>query len=181
MAILLIIISILLWLASGAALFRRILLAPALSYLGLLALSFAERDDAPLLPINNTILIGWLCMTLVVMLATLMQNPAVTQQRRGVGYMLAGAIVGLAIGLLGFTFTSTPAMLYATMVIATAAGTFFGFLLFSNTPDGRAVGFSSGRFFTYLMAKGFPTAITVMQAGVVLVILIARNLSRLAG
>lgn len=31
----------------------------------------------------------------------------------------------------------------------------------------------AGNFFKYLLAKGFPTAITIMQIGVVLVIVIA--------
>lgn len=155
--------------------FKKQLLAPALSYLGLLFASFAQHDNVPLIPINNTILIGWLCMTVVVMLAVIMQPPAITAQTRGEGYILGGAIVGLAIGLLGFTFSSVLSMLYGIMVVATLAGIFFGYLLFTNTPAGSAVNFRSGRFYTYLLAKGFPTAITVMQIGVVLVILVARS------
>ncbi len=172
-----IILSILCWLGSFYFLFRKQIIAPALSYTGLLLVSLAERGGIPMVPINNTILIGWLCMTLVVTLATVMQPPAITAQSRGEGYILGGAVVGLAIGLLGFTFSSVLPMLYGIMVVSTLAGIFFGYLLFTNTPHGAAVGFNSGRFYTYLLAKGFPTAITVMQLGVVLVILVARNMS----
>ena len=175
MATLLIIISIMLWLAAFAALFFRMVAAPAFSYLGLLMLSLAkDADEIPLIPINSTILIGWLAMTLIVIVATLMQPAPIQQQNRGVAYMLGGAIVGMTIGLLGVTFLSSVSMLYGVMVIATAAGTFFGYLLFTNTPAGRALSFGSGNFYTYLLAKGFPTAVAVMMAGVPLVILAFR-------
>lgn len=178
MGTLFIILSIICWAGSLFLLFRKQLVAPALSYLGLLLLSFARTGDIPYVPINNTILIGWLCMTLVVMLATMLQPPAITAQTRGEGYMLGGALTGMAIGLLGFTFTSSLPLLYGIMIVGTLAGVFFGYLLFTNTPHGAAVGLRSGRFFTYLPAKGFPTAVTVMQIGVALVILVARNAMR---
>lgn len=175
MGIFYMILSVLCWLLAFGLLFRKQLAAPALSYLGLLFLSMANRGGVPFVPINNTILIGWLCMTLVVMLATVLQPPAISMQTRGEGYMLGGAVTGMAIGLLGFTFSAALPMLYGIMIIATLAGIFFGYLLFTNTPSGAAVGLRSGRFFTYLLAKGFPTAITVMQLGVALVIIVARN------
>ena len=43
----------------------------------------------------------------------------------------------------------------------------------SHAPEGAGFGPSSGHFFNYLLAKGFPTAITVMQIGVALVLAIA--------
>lgn len=175
MAILLIILSVLLWASSIVALFGKQLAAPALSYIGMLTLSGASDPNGnPLVPVNNTILIVWLCMTLVVTVATLMQPQAITSQRRGEGYMLVGAIVGLAVGLLGFSFSSAINMLYGIMVLAVITGVFFGYLIFTNTPDGAAVRMNSGRFFTYLLAKGFPTAITVMMIGIPLVIIVAR-------
>ncbi|MDE6142491.1 MAG: hypothetical protein K2F94_00270, partial [Muribaculaceae bacterium] len=115
------------------------------------------------------------CMTIVVATATMLQPVPLRRASRGMGYIMTGAIAGMAIGLLGFSFASHVSMLYAIMVVATAAGTFFGFLIYTNTPQGRPVGIGSGNFFKYLLAKGFPTAITVMQLGVVLVLLIAIN------
>lgn len=169
-----IIISCLLFAVTFWFIYRNQLLAPAFSYMALLAMSMATNPiGEPYLPINTTILISWLCMTLVVMVATIMQPEAVRRQTRGVWYMAIGALTGMAVGLLGFTFTLNLPLLYAIMVIATAAGCFFGFMLFTNTPAGVDVGFRSGNFFRYLLAKGFPISITVMMMGIVLVLLLA--------
>lgn len=152
------------------------LLAPAFSYMGLLALSLADnRLGQPYLPINNTILISWLCMTLVVMVATMLQPEAVRRQTRGVWYMAIGTITGMAVGLLGFTFTYNLPMLYTFMIMGCAAGCFLGYLLFTRTPRGEAVGIRSGHFFQYLLAKGFPIAISIMMMGVVAVLILAVN------
>ncbi len=168
MAVFIIILSILLWLAALAALLRRQIAAPALGYLGLLCLSFAKDGNLPLLPISPSILWGWLAMTAVVTMAVLLQPSAVRDGTEGTGYMTGGALTGLAVGLLGFSATPDLGMLYGIMVVAVAAG-----VLFSRTPRGAGFGPSSGHFFNYLLAKGFPTAITVMQIGVALVLAIA--------
>ena len=158
-----IVLSCVLWVAALAVLPFRQILAPVLSFLGLLTLSFATNDAGfPLLPVNNVILVGWLCMTTVVTLATLMQPAPVLSQTRGMGYIL-----------LGFTVSSSVSMLYGIMIVGVVVGIFFGFLLYTNTPAGRPVNITSGFFFKYLLAKVLPTAITVMQIGVVLVLLIA--------
>lgn len=175
MAVAFIILAVLLWVVSLFLQGRRQLLAPAASYLGLLTLSFATGSDGlPLLPINNVILIGWLCMTLVVMTTVVLQPAAVRAQKRGTGYMTVGALAGMSVGLLGFTVgAGSLSLIYGLMILATAAGTFFGFLLFTNTPDGAGVNLRSGRFFKYLLAKGFPIAIAVMMTGVAAVVAIA--------
>lgn len=173
MSVFLLIASIIMWVASLVCIPSRPLYAPAFSYLGLLGISFCETAGVPWLPVNNNMLISWLCITVVVMLATMLQPMDIRKQTRGMAYIIGGAIVGLAIGLLGFTVSAKIGMLYGIMIIAVAVGIFFGFLLYSNTPDGRAVNVSSGYFFRYLMAKGFPAAVTVMQIGLVLVLLIA--------
>lgn len=179
MALTLIILSCLLWLSAVCALFSRKMLAPAaplLSFCALVVLSVAKSPEGyPLLPINATILIFWFCMTLIVVIATRLQPDGIRQQTRGVGYMMVGAIVGMVIGLLGFTVSADLSMLYGIMILATVVGVFLGYLLFSRTPDGEAVAPGSGNFFRYLLAKGFPIAITVMQAGVALVLLLAVN------
>lgn len=170
----LIVISVILFIGSLLFLFLRQLLAPASAYLGMLAISFARTADGlPIVPVNNTILMGWLCMTILVMTATILQPLPLRQSSRGEGYMAIGALAGMAVGLLGYSFASLPSMLYGIMIVATVAGTFLGFLLYSRTPEGIPTGIGSGHFFKYLLAKGFPTAITVMQIGVVLVLIIA--------
>ena len=167
-----IVISCVLWALSIFLLFRKQLLAPAASYLGLLALSMADNAQGePLLPINNTMLIGWLCITLVSMTATILQPYAIREQKRGVAYMLVGAVTGLFLGLLDYTIQLDISARYGMMIIATAVGAFFGYLIFTCTPNGKNVNFGSGNFFRYLLAKGFPVAITVMMMGIVLVIL----------
>lgn len=174
MATILIILSCLLFIAALLLVWPRIILSPLCSYLGLLALSFAtNKYGYPLLPINSTILYSWLYITIVVMVATVMQAPPLRHTTKGVGYMLVGSIAGMAVGLLGFTFATTLSMVYAIMIVATAAGCFFGYLLYTNTPDGLPVASGSGHFGKYFLAKAFPIAITVMQLGVVAVLLIA--------
>ena len=173
MAIILIILSILLWCTSLWLLFRRPVLAPGISYLALLALSFARTDGVPLLPINGTILTGWLCMTIVVMAATVMQPLDLRKRPEGTAYLVIGALAGMVLGLLGYSAGESVTMKYGIMIVATAAGVFMGYVLFGNTPAGRALRAGSGNMLRMLPAKGFPIAITVMQIGVALVLALA--------
>lgn len=170
MSVFLLIASIIVWAASVWVLPSRPLFSPALSYLGLLGISFC---NFPTIEIPDSMLISWLCITVVVMMATILQPASINRQARGMAYIIGGAFVGLAIGLLGFTVSTAITGYYAIMIVAVAVGIFFGFLLYSNTPDGRAIGVMSGNFFRYLMAKGFPSAVTVMQIGLVFVLLIS--------
>lgn len=173
MYIFLIILSCLLWLGSLWTLRGRQILAPALSYAALLLLSFARKDGYPLLPINSTILMGWMVMTIAVMFIVILQPEAVRRQTRGTLYMIVGAVAGMAVGLLGFSFSTNLQLLYAAMIAGVVVGIFCGFLLYTRTPEGAPVAPRSGNFFRYLLAKGFPTGITVMQIGVALVLTIA--------
>lgn len=174
MATFLIILSCLLFAGALALVPKKILLAPACAYIGLVLVSLAKSSDGyPLVPINATMLTGWLCMTIVVMTATILQPLPLRESSRGTGYLLTGALTGMAVGLLASSSGQQPAMMYGIMIAATVAGTFLGFLLYTRTPQGRPVGIGSGNFFKYLLAKGFPTAITVMQPGMVCVLLIA--------
>lgn len=175
MTVFLIILSCVLFAGAIWALATRIVLAPALSYIGLVCLSLATRNGYPLLPVNGTILAGWFCMTLVVTFTIFLEPQAVMRQTRGMWYIIVGALAGLAVGLLGFTVSASTTLLYSIMILAVAAGIFLGFLFYTRTPDGRPVAPGSGNFFKYLLAKGLPTAITVMQIGVVLVLVIALN------
>lgn len=175
MAIFLIIVSILVWIASLVCLWRKTILGPALSFVALLLISFARKDGFQLLPVNGTILIGWLCMTVVVTLLTMMQPRELTSSSRGVSYMAVGSLTGIAIGLLASTFSASLSVIYSSMIVGVAAGVFFGYLLYTNTPEGRGLRVGAGNFMPILLAKGFPVAITVMQIGVALVLLLAVN------
>lgn len=173
MSIFLIILSCLLWAFSLWLLRGRQIAAPAVSYAALVVLSLAKENGWQILPINLTMLTGWLCMTLVVMFACYLQPAAVRAQTKGWGYITLGALVGMVAGLLGSSLSVSISVLYGIMILATVAGIFLGFLFYTNTPDGRPIAPGSGHFFRYLLAKGFPTAITVMQGGVALVLLLA--------
>lgn len=175
MLVFLCILAGLLWLASVWALYGRQLLAPALSYAALVCLSFARVDGIRWLPLNGTILTGWLVMSVIVMVTVILQPETVRLQTRGTTFMLGGGLAGLALGLLAFTTPASITALYAWMVIGTAAGTAAGFLCYASTPEGRPVRPGSGKFLRFLLAKGFPTAITLMQLGVALVLILAMN------
>lgn len=181
MVALIIAASSVLWLAAFVALWRRPVISPVLSFLALLCLSAAKTGDMalggpyPLVPVNSSVLMSWLCITVVVTGASVMQPASRMAGNASTAYLLGGALAGLAVGLLGFTFSSVLSVLYGCMVVAVAAGTFFGWLLFSNTPAGRSHMAGADGFFPLLLAKGFPVAITVMQLGVPLVILTAAS------
>ena len=151
MTVFLIILSILLWASSIWCLFGRQILAPALSYLALVALSFVRQNGYAVIPVNGVMLTGWLCMTLAVMFVVILQP----------------------VGLVGYSVTSSIGMRYAWMILAVVAGIVLGFLFYTGTPAGRPVRPGSGYFLKLLLAKGFPTAITIMQLGVALVLLLA--------
>lgn len=173
MATFLIILSVLLWVCSLTVLLKKTIIGPALSFIALFVLSLARKGGFPLLPINSTILIGWLCMTAAVTGLTAMQPRSETDSAKGMGYVVAGALTGMAIGLLATTFGVSLTMTYGAMIIATAAGIFFGYLIYSNTPAGAECSIGSGNFFRSVFAKGFPVAITVMQIGVAAIIALA--------
>lgn len=172
MALFLIILSGVLWLGSLWLLRGRQIGAPALSFAALVVLSLAKSNGYQLLPINLTMLSGWLCMTLVVTFACWLQPAVIRAQSKGWGYITGGAITGMVVGLLGYTVGGSLSLLNGIMILCTVAGIFLGFLLYTRTPDGRAIAPGSGYFFKYLLAKGFPTAITVMQLGVALLLVI---------
>ncbi|MDE7402929.1 MAG: hypothetical protein K2M87_05915 [Muribaculaceae bacterium] len=172
----LIILAVALWLCSLWCLYGRQLIAPALSYCALLVLSFAKTSAGfRLLPLNATILTVWLAISLVVMIAVILQSEPMRRQTRGMTWIIAGAITGMIVGLVPISSTFALSTLYTTMICGTLAGTALGFLVYTTTRSGEGVKPGSGHFFQYLLAKGFPTAITVMMLGVALVLLLAMN------
>lgn len=165
MATLLIILSAVLYAASGLLLYRREILGPVASFLALAGVYLSG-----LLPMNMNMLITWLCLTLVVSGVTAMQPAPLMAQRRGMGYIMGGGAAGLAVGLTSYSFITSVSAVYAAMVLAVTAGVFFGYLLFTRTPDGEQLRASRARFFSYILAKGFPAAIALMMLGVPLIL-----------
>lgn len=168
MTLALIIFGILMYIGAILLLFKQQMLSPIASWGGLACIWLSES-----LPLNATIIVGWLGMTLLVMAATWMQPEAVKQQTKGVAYMTIGGITGMSVGILGYSLTDTLSLLYGIMIAATAFGVCLGYMLFTNTPQGQKVNIRSGHFFTYLSAKGFPIGITIMQIGITLVLMLA--------
>lgn len=165
MSVVSVILAILLFAVSLVLLFVRETLAPVAALLGLVCFWISAT-----LPLNLNIVITWLCLTVIVTGVSLMQPPAVMAQRRGMGYITVGALTGMAVGLLGFSVVPRIGAIYAIMVLSVAVGIFLGYYLFTRTPEGKAVGMNTGRFFSYLLAKGFPAAIAVMQLGIALLL-----------
>lgn len=159
----LVLFALALWL-----LFVREAIAPVASLLGLVSIYFSH-----LLPLASNMVITWTGITLI-LLGVSVAQPAVMAQKRGMAYMTAGAFVGLAVGLVA-ALSASLTLRYAAIIIATAAGIFFGLLFYSRTPSGRDISIGSGRFFSYLAAKGFPLAITVIQASVPLLLYLVIN------
>lgn len=170
MTVLLIILAVALYATSALLLYKKEMLAPVAAFLALGAVYLSDT-----LPLNLNMLITWLCLTLVVTGVSAMQPPAVMSQTRGMGYMSIGALTGMAVGLLGYTFTTRIGAVYAIMILAVLIGVFFGYMLFTRTPDGVQLRVSRSRFVSYLLAKGFPIAITVMMLGMVLVLWICKT------
>ena len=172
MTIVAIVFSGILFLLSLAFIPYRIIAAPCSAFLGLLVISMARTPEGyPLLPLGSGLILGWLFMAVLVTVVTLCQPAPIRNMRKGMFYYLGGAVTGMALGLLGFTFLPGSGARYVFMIVAIAVGTFLGALMYANTPEGKPVGIASGHFFRYLLAKGFPTAITVMQLGTVLVVI----------
>lgn len=170
--ILSIIFSSLLFLLALASIPYRIVISPCASFLGLLIISMGKTPEGyPVLPITNGMILGWLFIAVLVTVVTLCQPAPLRRARFGIWYYFGGAVTGLALGLLGFTFLPSAGARYVWMIIAVAVATFLGALMFANTPAAKKVSPSSGNFFTYMLAKGFPVAITFMQLGTVLVVL----------
>lgn len=172
MSVVLIILAVILYGVAGLLLYKKELLGPVAAFLAMGAVYLSD-----LLPMNLNMIIAWLCLTLVVTGVSAMQAPAVMAQRRSMGYIMTGSIAGLAVGLMGYTFTPSISAVYAIMVLAIVAGIFFGYLLFTRTPDGAQLLTSRSRFFSYLLAKGFPVAIAVSMLGVPLILWLFRTLN----
>ena len=87
----------------------RVVGAPCSCFLGLLVMSMAKTSEGyPLLPLGSGLIIGWLCVSVFVTVLTLCQPTPVRNMRKGMYYYLGGALTGMVIGLLGFTFSESP-------------------------------------------------------------------------
>lgn len=170
MSVVLLVIALVLGAVAFWLLWAREVVAPVAAFLGLVTLFFSD-----LLPLNVNIIITWLALTLVTVGVSVMQPPAVMSQRRGVGYMTVGALAGMVLGLPGMTMiVDSLNAVYALMVVGVIIGVFLGYFLYTRTPRGRQLRATRSRFVSYMLAKGAPVAIVVMQLGVVLILWLAK-------
>lgn len=168
MSLTLIILALILMAGSLALLFTKESVAPTAAFLGLAAIYFSGS-----LPMKMNLLLTWMCITLMVTAVSAMQPAPVMAQRRGMGYLTVGGVAGLAVGLACMGVVDSLPGVYATMTAGTLAGIFFGYLVFGRTPAGTALRQSRRRYFSYLLAKGFPVAITLLQIGAAILLAVA--------
>lgn len=122
--------------------------APAVAWVSL-AILMVAGDNAP----------GWSTMAFwgtaasIAVAITLLLPEAVASSRNGIPYMTTGAYAGAFAGML-LPYSN------AGLILGALAGTAFGLIVHSRTPEGAILGFPSRNFFNYACAKGLPTVIT---------------------
>ena len=165
MSMLFVILAVLLFGVSVLLLFRREMLGPVAAFL-----AFGPVYLSGQLPMNVNMLVTWLCLTLVVTGVSALQPMAVMSQTRGMGYMSLGALAGMIVGMMAYSLSHSLGFVYSMMCLGVLAGVFLGYLLFTRTPKGMELSMSRSRFFSYLLAKGFPVAVSAMMLGVVAIL-----------
>lgn len=155
MTIFLVTLGTLLIAAAVVLTFMSVRYSPAVAFSGLVAFGFSG-----IAPMGPDLFIFWGIAALIAVGVNFMLPREVACSRIGMGYVAAGALVGLVVGLL---------LNEAAMIIGAVLGAVAGGIAFSRTPAGRAVDFPSSRFLNYICAKGLPAVITLCQCGVVAV------------
>lgn len=110
--------------------------------------------------------IFWLIASAVAGVIVYMLPDEVKRSLAGVAYITTGALAGMAVGVAMGTM--------ASLIIGSAAGALFGSLIYGNTAAGHELGFPSGRYFNYVMAKAFPALVAMCMAGIVFAMAIAK-------
>lgn len=128
------------------------------AFAGLLCLHFSG-----VAPVENSQLWFWGLAALIVLgLSVLLPAPVVTS-RKGVGYIVIGAIAGLTVGLV---------ISANVMILGGVAGALCGALAYSRTPSGRFLEFPSRKFINYLCAKALPPVIALSIVAVAVVMML---------
>ncbi len=82
----------------------------------------------------------------------------------GVGFIVTGALAGMALGILANTISA--------IIAGAALGAVFGGVAASRTRGGRVLDFPTKRFFNYLCAKGLPAVVSISMIGILATFLI---------
>lgn len=110
------------------------------------------------------LLASWGVIVVVVLVIDFLLPSSISRATNGMGYMGVGGLVGLFVGMTGFSL--------AWAVAGAAAGVLLGAFAYTRMPGGKALGFPSSRFFQYLCAKGLPAVVTLGLIGIALLLVV---------
>lgn len=162
MSVILLISGIVALVAGFVAILRPYIPGAVLAYAGLWLLKWSGE-----LHPSVELLASWGAIVAVVVVIDIMLPSGVTRAPNGMTYMGVGGLVGLFVGMTGFSL--------AWAVIGAAAGVFLGSVAYARTPGGRALDFPSSRFFQYLCAKGLPAVVTLGITGIAILLAIMEH------
>lgn len=162
MSTLLLISGIVALVAGFMAILRPYVPGAVLAYVGLWLL----RWSGVIHP-SAGLLTSWGIIVAVVVVIDLLLPPAVARATNGMAHMGVGGLVGLFVGMTGFSL--------AWAVTGAATGVVLGALAYTRTPGGRSLGFPSSRFFQYLCAKGLPAVVTLGLIGIALLLVVMEH------
>ena len=107
---------------------------------------------------GSWLMTSWGIAVAIVVMIDLLQPRTVSRSTKGMTYIGSGAIVGMMVGMTGFS--------YLWMVLGAAVGVIGGGYVYARTPAGKPLQFPSARFFQYLCAKGLPAIVTASVIGI---------------
>lgn len=162
MTVFLIILGIVALVAGFLAIMRPWFPGAPVAYLGLWLLKWAGFIHPTV-----SLLTSWGVIAAIVLGLDLLLPRNVTRATNGMTYMGTGGLVGLFVGMTGFSL--------AWAVVGAAAGVLLGAFAYTRMPGGEGLGFPSARFFQYLCAKGLPAVVTLGIIGIAVLLAVMEN------
>lgn len=109
---------------------------------------------------SNATLIFWGVAVVLVVANNYLLPRHIRYSRRGLGYIAAGALVGMALGLI----IHRPASVIGGSVL----GALIAAIAYARTSRGAVLEFPTMKFFNYLGAKGIPAVMCASMVGLIL-------------
>lgn len=162
MSTILLISGIIALVAGFLAIMRPYIPGALLAYAGLWLLKWGG-----VLHPSTSLLISWGVIVVIVLIIDYLLPAGIARATNGMAYMGVGGLVGLFVGMTGFSL--------AWAVTGAAAGVLLGALAFTRMPGGRELGFPSSRFFQYLCAKGLPAVVTLGIIGIAVLLAVMEH------
>ena len=116
---------------------------------------------------SGDLMMSWGIAVIILIIIDYAQSQAISKATNGTLFFTIGALAGASVGL--------TTMTQLGVVAGAFIGVILGGLAYSRSADGRLLGFPSVRFFQYLCAKGFPTAVSVSIIAVAALLWILLN------